>query len=99
MKFSNSYLFSLVFFMATFSVSMTGQEIWSLEKCVSYAIEKSLQVEGSSLSLQSTEIDVNQARHARYPNLSASTNVGWNFGRTIDPTRNEFITETFYQTV
>jgi outer membrane protein len=75
---------------------MSGQEIWSLEKCVSYAIEKSLQVEGSSLSLQNTEIDINQARHARYPNLSAGTNVGWNFGRTIDPTRNEFITETFF---
>ncbi|MFZ1750629.1 MAG: TolC family protein [Saprospiraceae bacterium] len=74
----------------------SGQEIWSLEKCVEHAIEKSLQIEGTMLSLQNSEIDVSLARHARYPNLSASTNVGWNFGRTIDPTRNEFITETFF---
>lgn len=96
MKFSNYFLVVLLLQLLTISSPLYSQEIWSLEKCVSFAIEKSLQVEGSNLSLQGTEIDVNQARHGRYPNLSASTNVGWNFGRTIDPTRNEFITETFF---
>jgi len=88
------FLYSL--FSIVFIPDILSQEIWSLEKCVTHAIEKSLQVEGSRISLKSTEIDITQAYHGRYPNLSASTNVGWNFGRTIDPTRNEFITETFF---
>lgn len=89
-----SFLFFIMFF--TNVTTLQAQEVWGLEKCINYAIEKSLQVEGSLISLKSSEIDATTARHGRYPNLSANTNVGWNFGRTIDPTRNEFITETFF---
>lgn len=88
----NVFILSIIFIPAFVS----GQEIWSLEKCVNHAIEKSLQVEGSQLTLSGTEIDINRARHSRYPSLSANTNVGWNFGRTIDPTSNQFVTETFF---
>ena len=74
---------------------ISGQEIWSLEKCVNHAIERSLQVEGSQLTLSSTEIDINRARQSRYPSLTGNTNIGWNFGRTVDPTTNQFIIGTF----
>jgi outer membrane protein len=90
-------LISCVFLVLLTNIStLQAQEVWGLEKCINYAIQKSLQVEGSLISLKNTEIDATTARHGRYPNLSANTNVGWNFGRTIDPTRNEFITETFF---
>ncbi|MBK7636162.1 MAG: TolC family protein [Saprospiraceae bacterium] len=85
-----------LFFWSIFHIGIFGQEIWSLEKCVNHAIEKSLQIENSKLTLSGTEIDITQARHSRYPNLSGNTNVGWNFGRTIDPTSNQFVTETFF---
>lgn len=93
-----SYLNRLIIvgFVIGLSTTIQAQQLWTLEKCVQRAIEKSFQVQGSDLSLRSTEVDVRQSLHGRYPNLSASTNVGWNFGRTIDPTRNEFITETFF---
>lgn len=78
------------------AVPSAGQEKWTLEKCINTAIENSLLMERNRISLKGTEIDLSLARHSRYPNLSAGTNVGWNFGRTIDPTRNEFITETFF---
>jgi len=90
-------LIGCVFLVLLTNIStLQAQEVWGLEKCINYAIQKSLQVEGSLISLKNTEIDATTARHGRYPNLSANTNVGWNFGRTIDPTRNEFITETFF---
>ena len=87
--------FLFVFLLVTQS-TLFGQKIWTLEACVNRAIENSFQVEGSRIALQNTEVDLRQANHGRYPNLSGSTNVGWNFGRTIDPTRNEFVTETFF---
>lgn len=83
-------------FLLVTQMTVFGQKIWTLEQCVTRAIDKSFQVEGSKISLQNTEVSARQAQHARYPNLSGSTNVGWNFGRTIDPTRNEFVTETFF---
>ncbi|MBK9736613.1 MAG: TolC family protein [Saprospiraceae bacterium] len=96
-----SYLFRkclifLLVFIAAFGCTLKAQEIWGLEKCVNHAIEKSLQVEGSLLTLDNADVDVSTSRQSRYPSLSASTNVGWNFGRTIDPTNNQFITETFF---
>ena len=96
MKMSSHNLIKVFVLLLAFSFSSSAQEIWTLDKCIQRAIDKSLQIQGSDLSLRTTEIDVRQAQHSRYPNLSASTNVGWNFGRTIDPTRNEFITETFF---
>lgn len=73
-----------------------AQVKWTLEACVNQAIEKSLQIQSGMLAVKSADINAAQATHARYPSLNAATNVGWNFGRTIDPTRNEFVTETFF---
>lgn len=73
-----------------------SQEIWPLEKCIQVAIEKSMSIQVTDITLKNAEVDYMQASHSRYPNLSAGSNVGWNFGRTIDPTRNEFVNETFF---
>lgn len=75
---------------------MSAQKPMTLDECINMAIERSLQTEGSRIALDGTEVDIRQAKHARYPNLSFNTNVGWNFGRTIDPTENLFVTETFF---
>ncbi len=75
---------------------LNGQKIWNLEACIRQAVEKSLQVESAVLAVENTEVTATQTQHSRFPTLNASTNATWNFGRTIDPTRNEFITETFF---
>ena len=76
--------------------SGNAQEVWPLRKCIDTAIKNNLSIQGAKLNLQSAQIDSKQAKHQRYPNLSGSTNVFWNFGRTIDPTSNTFTTETFF---
>ena len=50
----------------------------------------------SQLATRNAEIDLEQAKQAKYPNLSGNLNLNLNFGRTIDPTSNSFITETFF---
>ena len=92
----NLFVLSSFIFLIIFIPDVKGQEIWTLEKCIQTAIEKSINIQSADVNLRSTEVDYKQATHARYPDLSAVTNVGWNFGRTIDPTRNEFISETFF---
>jgi outer membrane protein len=79
-----------------FSFSARGQEAWTLEKCISQGIANSLQYEASELNGQVSEVNLKMAEQSRYPNLNGSISTGWNFGRTIDPTNNEFITESFF---
>ncbi len=76
--------------------NLNAQSSYSLQACVERAIQSNLQIENSELALHSAAIDLTQAKHARLPNLSFNTNVGWNFGRTVDPTQNLFTTETFF---
>ena len=87
---------SMVFILGLTQNKLQAQEIWSLQQCITHAIDNSLQIEGSEIALQNAEITRKIALQSRIPNLNGGTNVGWNFGRTIDPTRNEFINETFF---
>lgn len=64
---------------------------WSLQRAVDYAVENNLTVGQLRAQKQLTDIQLQQNRLARMPNISASGNVGFQLGRTIDPTSNEFI--------
>ncbi|MBT8253504.1 MAG: TolC family protein [Bacteroidia bacterium] len=85
--------FLLGLFLSTASIN--AQEVWDLEKCIMYARENSLVVQQNQLNIDNVELNLKQNKHSRYPNLNLSSNMGWNFGKTIDPTTNEFITTTF----
>jgi len=81
--------------LSTFFLPLQGQEnstSWTLEECVSYAQEKNLNLALSYLDQRAALVEAKRTRHSRWPNLNASSNFGYNFGRTIDPTSNEFIT-------
>ena len=72
----------------------TGQaqvnKIWSLQDCVQYALENNLDIRKSSLEYNKAGLNAKRAQLAAYPIVSASTNVGTQFGRSVDPTTNLF---------
>jgi outer membrane protein len=72
--------------------SQVEKTSWTLEECVRYAQEKNLNLALSYLDQRQANIEAKRTRHSRWPSLSAASNFGYNFGRTIDPTSNEFIT-------
>jgi len=72
-----------------------AQKVWTLEECISRAVEMNIQMQNLNNAVAGSMIDIKQAKNSQFPSLSVSTNLGLNFGRTIDPTRNEFITQTF----
>lgn len=75
---------------------MYGQEEWGLQKCINTAIERNLSIKNIDLTLQGAEIDIKQAQHTRYPSLNGSVGMNLNFGRSIDPTTNSFVNNTFF---
>lgn len=93
MSFSRSIILGLFLGMGFTS---SAQKIWTLEQCLYRATEQSFLVEQNKATVEDAAIDYKQAKHGRYPNLSATTNANWNFGRTIDPTTNTFNTASFF---
>ena len=73
-----------------------AQEVWSLEKCILHSQKSSIAINQAEIGVSQADINLDQAKQARYPSLNANTGVNWNFGRTVDPTTNEFNTETFF---
>ena len=69
--------------------------IYSLQECLEIAKERNLAYQQVALRQQSSEVDLQQAQAARYPNLNVSPNWSSTFGRAIDPTSNEFANERF----
>lgn len=67
------------------------EELWTLQRCIDRAEQKNISLNISALDVESADIQGKRAAHSRYPNLNGTASFGYNFGRTIDPTSNEFI--------
>ena len=63
---------------------------WSLQRCVDYAAKNNISVKQADVQARLAKIEVERAKLAQYPNVGFSTNVGTQYGRSIDPTTNQF---------
>jgi len=82
----------LVFFVfiSTITLSISAQEPWSLEKCVSYSIEHNIQVKQKKIQSESSSYTLQQSRAGLLPTVNASAQDGYQFGRSIDPYTNAY---------
>lgn len=85
--------FTLIFCLLTVGILSAQSAIWSLEQCVNYALENNLQMKQAELTLRNAELTVRQNQLSRLPNVNGQSNLGFQFGRTVDPTTNAFNTE------
>ncbi|MEN5232496.1 TolC family protein [Sphingobacterium faecium] len=79
--------------LVIFSTAFTGysqDSIWTLQSCISYAIEYNLSIKQSELDKRIAIVNQNTAKYAIFPSLSLSTSAGTNLGRSINPTTNQF---------
>ena len=91
---------SFVFIALLLALGARAQETWSLERCVRYAQENNLTIKQAQANVKLSLLSERQAKTSRLPNLSASFDAGQQFGRTIDPTTNQFSTiSTGYNSV
>ncbi|MEQ8906527.1 TolC family protein [Ekhidna sp.] len=85
--------FGLITLLILFVFAGISQEkrVLSLEECIEIAVKNNLNVKRSELNLQTAEVNLLQSQAGRYPTLNANGNYGYNWGRGIDPTTNQFI--------
>lgn len=67
-----------------------SNEVWTLQRAVDHALTNNLQVRQLQNNAELTGLRLERAKASRLPTLNASTNIGAQFGRTIDPTTNTF---------
>lgn len=84
-------IFAAVFLLAAHFV-VSGQEVWSLERCITYALDANFSVQQAEANVKVAILAEKQAKASRLPNVSVNSSLGEQFGRTIDPTTNQFNT-------
>ncbi|MFT7120868.1 MAG: outer membrane protein [Neolewinella sp.] len=87
-----TYLFFALLF--SFGLSAQSGDNWTLERAVNYALTNNLQVRQLDNVAELSLLQAQSAKASRLPTLSASSNVGAQLGRTIDPTTNTFNQQT-----
>jgi outer membrane protein len=71
---------------------------WSLQRCVEYAAKNNISLKQADVQARLSRLEVERTKLAQYPNVGFNTNLGTQFGRSIDPTTNLFTTtQLLYQ--
>ena len=74
------------------------QKPWTFSQCLDTAIVRNISVSQSQLTNELNKVTLEQSRASRIPSVSASMNEGFNFGRNINPTTNEFVNQAYSST-
>ncbi len=83
-----------------FAISSQAQEKvdkWDLRKCVDYAMKNNISVKQADVQARIAALQFQQAKYYQAPSASFSTGYGPQFGRSIDPTTNQYTTVPLMQ--
>jgi len=75
-------IFSAFLFPGT--LPLMAQKSWTLQECISYALENNLQVKRQELNVQYTKNNYTQSKFNTLPNLNAQYNQNYSSGQTYD---------------
>ncbi len=95
MNYTNKIILFLLFLVSTTSYT---QEFWSLDECVSYAIQHNLQLQDFKYNKDVNKENYRQSIRDLLPTISGSSDVTKNFGRSPNPNTNVFENNEFLST-
>jgi len=64
---------------------------WTLQRCVQYAVENNISIQQNVLNERLARLTLLQSQLSQIPSASASGSYGRSWGRSIDPTTNQFV--------
>jgi outer membrane protein len=69
--------------------------VWSLQRCVQYAIDHNISIKQDSLTARLARYSLHQSELSQLPTVSASASYGRSFGRSINPATNQFVDASY----
>lgn len=88
-------LFGIVLATSWSFVAIAQTKPWRLEECIQHARTHNLQVREAELNIRMNAITEQQVKFSQLPALNADASFGESYGRSIDPTSNQFVTQGF----
>ena len=86
----------IITFLLLASISSNAQtKKWTLEECITYALENNISIQQSELDLKVSDIEKMEAIGNFLPNITGSANYGINTGANINPATNQFENQSF----
>ena len=77
-------LFTIIFLLLGVQLStLKAQDVWSLEKCVNYALTNNIKIKQGVISTQYQQNQLTQSKNSRLPNLNGQVSQNLNFGRSL----------------
>lgn len=87
---------ALILNFLVFNPSLKAQEKWSLNECISYGIKNNLNLHEADLTQKMANQNFQQSKWNLLPGVSAGTDGGMNYGRSIDPNTNGIVNTSFF---
>jgi outer membrane protein len=75
---------------------LKAQDVMSLQSCIDAAVKNNLSLKSAEITTKNADVTMTTAYQQMYPSLNGSNGSFVNFGRSIDPTTNQFIQTTFF---
>jgi outer membrane protein len=88
-------IFSILLLLSLAFRSGAQDSLWTLEKSIQCAQDNNLDIKQSVLNERLAALQLQQSNLAQLPNASASSNIGRSYGRSVDPTSNQFINQGY----
>ena len=86
-------LICLICFSKTYA--QRASDNWDLRHCIEHALQYNISIQQADVQARIQALLVKQSKYNLYPNLNANTGTGLRFGRSIDPTTNNFVNSQF----
>lgn len=68
---------------------------WTLQESIRYAIEHNISIQQTVLNERLAKLQMKQLQLSQLPSVQASMGYGKSFGRSIDPTSNQFVNSNY----
>src|SRR5512147_1388300 len=75
---------------------MKAQKVWSLQECISYALENNLQVKRQELNVQYYKNNHTQSYFNALPSLNGQVNYDFSSGKNIDYAKLEYVDQNYW---
>ncbi len=77
-----------------FTFARSQNRVWTFQQCLDTALQRNISLNQSWLNTSLSRSTLEQSKANIFPNLSASAREGVSFGRSVNPTTNQYVERT-----
>lgn len=87
------YFSALLLFFLNLGHLYSQKTIWTLQTCVSHALENNLRLKQARLTRSNVQNNLRQSKLQILPTFNVFTGLNYNYGRNIDPFTNQYLVQ------